>query len=79
MHFLHSRECHAPFTAPSPCLPASALALVWRENGKATKEQAVLHSSGVLLVIGMEVDLGGTAMHSVGGPVASSVSYTHPD
>ena len=63
-----------PLLPHPPCFPASALALVWRANGKATKEQAVLHSSG-----GMEVELGGTAMHAVGGPVASTVGGAHPD
>ena len=52
---------------------------IWRANGKAKKEQAVLHSSGVSLGIGMVVDLGGTAMHAVGGLVATSVGDTHPD
>ena len=68
-----------PLLSLPPSLPASALALVWRANGKAKKEQAVLHSSGVLLGIGMVVDLGGTAMHAVGGLVATSVGDTHPD
>ena len=68
-----------PLLSLPPSLPASALALVWRANGKATKEQAVLHSAGVLLGIGMVVELGGTAMHAVGGPVVSTVGGAHPD
>ena len=42
-----------------PCL-SSAVALVWRANGKATKEQAVLYSSGTYVhwLMGINCNMG---------------------
>ena len=59
LSLLQRKSCslYLPLT---PCLPASAVALVWRANGKAAKRANCLYSSGVLLVNEIRDGLEGT-------------------